>query len=144
MPYVKANAKFFVSPIWHSVDKGCSQNSLLHIFFFFHETHENNGKICISSVYIFDMNSYKDIFTEKLKILDVCPKLKWLCKVDKYDLYDVSGHGFKMAPVTGRILAELALGKRPTYDLTPFRMDRFHNKAKLWARTITCTIKTDQ
>ncbi len=38
-----------------------------------------------------------------------------------------SGHGFKLGPSTGRILAELALdGKCLSYDITPFRFGRFH------------------
>ncbi|MRC56929.1 FAD-dependent oxidoreductase, partial [Bacillus thuringiensis] len=30
-----------------------------------------------------------------------------------------SGHGFKLAPVVGKVLAELAIGRRPSYDLRP-------------------------
>lgn len=36
-----------------------------------------------------------------------------------------SGHGFKFAPVVGKVLAELATDRRPSYDLRPFRIDRF-------------------
>ncbi|KAK1157579.1 peroxisomal sarcosine oxidase-like isoform X1 [Acipenser oxyrinchus oxyrinchus] len=36
-----------------------------------------------------------------------------------------SGHGFKLAPVVGKILCELALGKTPSFDLSPFRITRF-------------------
>ena len=36
-----------------------------------------------------------------------------------------SGSGFKMAPVTGNILADLALGINPSYDLSMFEIDRF-------------------
>ena len=35
-----------------------------------------------------------------------------------------TGHGFKLSPVIGKILCELALGTKPSYDLTPFRLDR--------------------
>ena len=38
-----------------------------------------------------------------------------------------SGHGFKMAPETGEILADLAMGKKPMYDVTPFSLRRFEN-----------------
>jgi len=41
-----------------------------------------------------------------------------------------SGTGFKMAPVTGRILADLSLGRTPTYDISMFRMSRFHGVVK--------------
>ncbi|XP_064612435.1 peroxisomal sarcosine oxidase-like [Liolophura sinensis] len=36
-----------------------------------------------------------------------------------------SGHGFKMAPVVGKVLGQLSLGQSPSYDLTPFRISRF-------------------
>ncbi len=36
-----------------------------------------------------------------------------------------SGHGFKFASVIGEILADLATGKPPRFDLTMFRIDRF-------------------
>ena len=36
-----------------------------------------------------------------------------------------SGHGFKEAPVVGKILSELALGGPLSYDLSPFRIGRF-------------------
>ncbi|EGC1092065.1 FAD-dependent oxidoreductase, partial [Salmonella enterica subsp. enterica serovar Schwarzengrund] len=37
----------------------------------------------------------------------------------------LSGHGFKFAPVLGEIAADFALGKTPSFDLTPFRLSRF-------------------
>ncbi|KAL3857562.1 hypothetical protein ACJMK2_012213 [Sinanodonta woodiana] len=42
-----------------------------------------------------------------------------------------SGHGFKLSPVVGKVLAELAIGAKPSYDLKPFRIDRFKNTSKL-------------
>ncbi len=36
-----------------------------------------------------------------------------------------SGHGFGIGPVTGEILADLALGRRSRFDLAPFRLNRF-------------------
>ncbi|KAL8600682.1 hypothetical protein ACOMHN_006748 [Nucella lapillus] len=42
-----------------------------------------------------------------------------------------SGHGFKLAPVVGRVLSQLAQGKEPSYDLSPFRMDRFSPRSHL-------------
>ena len=41
------------------------------------------------------------------------------------------GHGFKLAPVVGKILSELALDQPPSYDLTPFSISRFTTKGKL-------------
>ncbi|XP_067422010.1 peroxisomal sarcosine oxidase [Emydura macquarii macquarii] len=36
-----------------------------------------------------------------------------------------SGHGFKLAPVVGKLLCELSLGEAPSYALEPFRSCRF-------------------
>jgi sarcosine oxidase, subunit beta len=36
-----------------------------------------------------------------------------------------SGHGFQQGPVIGEHLAELALGREPTFDLAPLSLDRF-------------------
>ena len=36
-----------------------------------------------------------------------------------------SGHGFKFAPAVGEVLAELAQGRRPAFDLAPFSLARF-------------------
>ncbi|XP_035240148.1 peroxisomal sarcosine oxidase [Anguilla anguilla] len=44
-----------------------------------------------------------------------------------------SGHGFKFGPVVGKVLCELALGRMPSYDLSPFKIQRFppHSKSAL-------------
>ncbi|XP_078278934.1 peroxisomal sarcosine oxidase [Rhinoraja longicauda] len=42
-----------------------------------------------------------------------------------------SGHGFKLAPVVGKILSELCLGEKPSYDLSPFKICRFGLKSLL-------------
>jgi sarcosine oxidase len=36
-----------------------------------------------------------------------------------------SGHGFKFAPTIGEILADLATGQAPGFDLAPFALSRF-------------------
>jgi sarcosine oxidase subunit beta len=36
-----------------------------------------------------------------------------------------SGHGFALGPVTGEVLRDLALGRAPAHDLSPFRLSRF-------------------
>eukprot|EP00794_Sanderia_malayensis_P014057 gene14057-15521_t len=46
-----------------------------------------------------------------------------------------SGHGFKLAPVVGKLLSELILGSTLSYDITSFRISRFskcspHKKTK--------------
>lgn len=40
-----------------------------------------------------------------------------------------SGHGFQQGPVVGEYLADLALGRQPKLDLSPFSVDRFSNHA---------------
>jgi len=49
------------------------------------------------------------------------------------ELLNSAGHGFKLAPVVGKILSELALDLPPSYDLQPFKLDRFdkHRKSRL-------------
>ena len=37
------------------------------------------------------------------------------------------GHGFKMAPVVGKILSQMALGEKVLYDVLPFKLSRFTN-----------------
>src|SRR6267142_593894 len=39
--------------------------------------------------------------------------------------YGFSGHGFKEAPVTGRLIAELILSGTPSLDITPLSFERF-------------------
>ncbi|NXT88964.1 SOX oxidase, partial [Anhinga rufa] len=36
-----------------------------------------------------------------------------------------SGHGFKLAPVVGKLLCELSLGEEPSHSTAPFAMTRF-------------------
>lgn len=37
----------------------------------------------------------------------------------------IVGHGFKLAPVVGKILSELTMDLPPSYDLQPFKLDPF-------------------
>nr|XP_020659201.1 peroxisomal sarcosine oxidase isoform X1 [Pogona vitticeps] len=41
-----------------------------------------------------------------------------------------SGHGFKFAPVIGKVLGQLCLGQEPSYNLAPFRISRFPGLTK--------------
>ena len=43
----------------------------------------------------------------------------------------ISGTGFKLGPVTGEMLADMALRKQTKFDRTPFRANRFKNKQYL-------------
>jgi sarcosine oxidase subunit beta len=42
-----------------------------------------------------------------------------------------SGHGFQQGPVVGEHLSELVLGSEPTFDLSPFAMERFETGSAL-------------
>ncbi|KAM6175336.1 peroxisomal sarcosine oxidase [Erethizon dorsatum] len=57
--------------------------------------------------------------------------------LDRHPEYDnivigagFSGHGFKLAPVVGKILCELSMKLTPSYDLAPFRISRFSGLGK--------------
>ena len=39
--------------------------------------------------------------------------------------YGFSGHGFKLAPAVGRVLAQSALGMKTDVDIAPYRLARF-------------------
>ncbi|XP_060799938.1 peroxisomal sarcosine oxidase [Neoarius graeffei] len=41
-----------------------------------------------------------------------------------------SGHGFKFGPIVGKVLCELSMGQNPSYDLSPFSIQRFLGKCK--------------
>ena len=43
----------------------------------------------------------------------------------KFHSFVLTAHGFKLGPVSGKILAQLAMGETPAYDLSPFRISRF-------------------
>jgi glycine/D-amino acid oxidase-like deaminating enzyme len=42
-----------------------------------------------------------------------------------YVAFGFSGHGFKLAPAIGQMLAQTVLNKPPEIDLHPYRLDRF-------------------
>jgi sarcosine oxidase subunit beta len=44
---------------------------------------------------------------------------------DAYVAAGFSGHGFMQSPAVGLAVAEEVLGLKPTFDLTPYRLDRF-------------------
>jgi len=48
-----------------------------------------------------------------------------------------TGHatlGFTLAPLTGRLVAQVVAGERPEHDLTPLSPDRFHGLSSLLGR----------
>ena len=53
-------------------------------------------------------------------ILDICPEKPNLVVAAGF-----SGHGFKMAPEVGDVLADLATGEKPNYNMETFAFARF-------------------
>ena len=47
-----------------------------------------------------------------------------------------SGHGFCLGPVSGEVLADLALGRPPRHDLSAFRLARFTAAARATPATL--------
>lgn len=45
--------------------------------------------------------------------------------------FGFSGHGFKLSPMVGRLLAQAALGRQPDLPLAPYRFARFAENAPL-------------
>jgi sarcosine oxidase, subunit beta len=48
-----------------------------------------------------------------------------------YTACGFSGHGFMQSPAVGRAVAEEILGLEPSFDLSPYRLDRFERGATL-------------
>jgi glycine/D-amino acid oxidase-like deaminating enzyme len=48
--------------------------------------------------------------------------------------YGFSGHGFKLAPVVGRLVAQAALGQAPDLPLAPYALERFRQGRLLTGR----------
>lgn len=56
-------------------------------------------------------------------ILDSHPQLQNLTIATGF-----SGHGFKMGPEVGEVLADLATKQTPQYNMVPFKISRFFQK----------------
>ena len=50
-----------------------------------------------------------------------------LC-INLYSPLSSTGHGFKLAPVIGKILTEMIMELPLSYDITRFSLKRFNNK----------------
>jgi glycine/D-amino acid oxidase-like deaminating enzyme len=53
---------------------------------------------------------------------------------DNHDIvygYGFSGHGFKFAPLVGKLLAELVLDREPSFDLSRFSVRQSERRARL-------------
>jgi sarcosine oxidase, subunit beta len=59
---------------------------------------------------------------------DAHPIIGWVAE-DVYAACGFSGHGFMQSPAVGRAAAEEILGRESPFDLTPFRLERFHGEA---------------
>lgn len=45
-----------------------------------------------------------------------------------YHAFGFSAHGFQLGPVVGDVLAQLITTGKTSFDLNPFRIDRFERK----------------
>jgi sarcosine oxidase subunit beta len=61
-----------------------------------------------------------DLTPDALPVLDAPEEVAGLVVAAGF-----SGHGFCLGPVSGEVAADLALGRTPRHDLSPFRLGRF-------------------
>ena len=61
-----------------------------------------------------------------------CRRLLLYCRY-KFMFLPISGTGFKMSPITGQILASMALNQNTKYDISLFKISRFENVLKVKA-----------
>jgi sarcosine oxidase subunit beta len=59
---------------------------------------------------------------------DAHPIIGWVSE-GVYAACGFSGHGFMQSPAVGRAAAEEILGRESSFDLTPFRLERFRGEA---------------
>src|SRR5262249_47184359 len=59
-------------------------------------------------------------------IIDIAPGYDGLSLA-----FGFSGHGFKLAPMVGRVLAQMVLGQETAVDMRPYRFSRFSEGAQL-------------
>jgi sarcosine oxidase/L-pipecolate oxidase len=93
-------------------------------------------------------SSISHIVATTFKGLEITPSIKEYCIytvtpdhhpfIDRHPRYSniviaagFSGHGFKLAPAVGRAVADLVCQRKPRYDLSPFKVDRFQRKSSL-------------
>ena len=79
-----------------------------------------DGEVVKSKVCLYDMTSNSDF------VVDRDPE-----DSDIVYGYGFSGHGFKFAPLVGKLLAELALDRKPSFDLTRFSSRNSHRKPQV-------------
>lgn len=65
-----------------------------------------------------------DLTPDALPVLDAPPEVAGLVVAAGF-----SGHGFCLGPISGEVIADLALSRRSRFDLSPFRLSRFAGEA---------------
>src|SRR3989442_684226 len=79
-----------------------------------------DGEVVRTKVCLYDMTENSDF------VIDRDP--------DNRDIvygYGFSGHGFKFAPLIGKLLAELALDREPSFDISRFSIRRSRRKPRI-------------
>jgi sarcosine oxidase len=79
-----------------------------------------DGEVVKSKVCLYDMTANSDF------VIDRDPD-----DSDTVYGYGFSGHGFKFAPLVGKLLAELVLDREPSFDLCRFSSRSTHRKPQL-------------
>lgn len=74
-----------------------------------------NAKVVKTKVCFYSMTPDEDFIVDKLRDNVVIGA-------------GFSGHGFKFAPLIGKVLADLVLDGKTKYDISPFRLDRFESQ----------------
>ena len=54
---------------------------------------------------------------------------QFYCTCPMQHLLYFTGSGFKLSPVVGKILFQLAFGLKPIYDMEPFKIARFQKSS---------------
>jgi len=68
---------------------------------------------------------------------DARPILGKIGKIENaYHAVGFSGHGFMVAPMVGKLMAELVLGKTPSLDISPFSYSRFEKGVEVKERSV--------
>ena len=69
--------------------------------------------------------SMPSVHRESLNSLICCIAVYQISAVVLYIFLHLTGHGFKLSPVFGKLIAELVIGGSPSHDLSHFRIARF-------------------
>jgi len=91
------------------------------------ETFPNLGRIAVERSWA----GYIDFTPDMIPVIDRLDRPRGLVIAA-----GLSGHGFGMGPIVGRLAAELAQGSRASLDVAAFRLARFSDGSRIEARNV--------